>query len=604
MMNSVMMIFSAAAMLFQYNWTGMTPPRDWQSVHFRGPVTVAVQPGETGLEFSAPVSGGSCDSFFHSFVRPPYDQVDVQLALTPRTDGLSLLVALSGGPGCVSPTIKQRIDLGPAGQRREITLHYDITDFPPGNMLLELIFEGNLPSGPLLTLAEVALSQGAPPPLTCRMVPGSGVVFSDAADASVRFDWKLRDPADRLDFTLSGMGVSRRETASGAAGATAFDFSDLPAGDYQLTVSRNGETVQTHAIRRVIPPSSRLVIVDRVPYLQGKPYFAIGLFHVGDRVLDLVNADNRTFGLPEINRSTLFAELQQRHFNAVHYSWLAAPPDYLRETAQYGLSVISEGRGDLDGIQKIKDEPNLLAYYGFDEPKASDYATCGALYAEYKRHDPAHPVVSAFDTRPTGSGDLALVDIAMLDPYPVVGPTSDVGTIIDYADAARHRLFRDDPATCEYAVLQLFTIDGSRFQVEPTAAQVRAEAFAALVAGVKGIFYYAYYTHEPLTRGMSRNLKRQYWFLPESELWDAIGAINADIAAIAPFALEGKSAPEYRLTGIPAFRSWRLGDQVAVIAVNTSGETALSGVFHTPQGEEALTLQPYEVRIWRFTILP
>lgn len=607
-----MSIFWASCLIFAVNWSGSAPLENWKLIHFRGPAVIQAEPGEDGVVLSADRAGYTLDSFYTKIANPGADRVVLRFEAAAHAEKLPLLVCLTGGPGCVNPAIKKRVTLDPAQGLTQVELEYMIQNFPD-HFTIEFLLEGSVPAGKLMTISGVMM-EAKHLDLEARMTPRSGVVFTDSDNQVVSLAWQAATPTHAPRFQLSdnaGKVLLEKSAPQATSGTEEFDLSSLPAGEFLLTAqSRSGETELRFTIIRTASRRDSITIINGTPYRNGKPYFAIGIFHAGDAVIDIVNATNRELGLAEVNRKQLFADLEKRHFNAVHNSWAVASPDYFADARTYNMTVLSESRwSGPAGAAQVNAEPNILGFYSWDEPVDSQFEDCANLYKNYKKVIPHHPVMIAFNSLPVGGTDRPMEDIAILDPYPIRNKTSDVGSIIAYTAGANQYLNWNDPGTCAYSSNQLFCSDHPAFSTKPTPAQVRAEVYAALVAGAKGIFYYAYYTHELLSKGMPDNPKRKYWFLPESDLWNAIGPINAEIESFADFALIGNDAPEFKLKGVTASRSWQLGDEVLLIAVNTSGAGEKSGTLQYPAGwsvepaqasGSAVVLAPYECRSWRF----
>jgi hypothetical protein len=283
--------------------------------------------------------------------------------------------------------------------------------------------------------------------------------------------------------------------------------------------------------------SNSVVINEGVPYVNGKPFLTIGLYHSGDPIIDIINEE--TPGT--LTRDGLFSDLADRGFNTVFYSWNAAPDDFYKAAQTYGLMVVSESRENLSGVSDVVNEPNIFGWYGLDEPTVDKTAECVELYNVYKNLDPIHPVMTAFcNSDLTSYGTDKFVDIAMPDPYPFKNSTTNLSTIVpERIQGCRNDLLKNDPATCVIYIPQLFTADGAWNGYIPTYNQVRAEVYTALHYGAKGIFYYALYTHETLSAGMPLNSNRKHWYLPESELWNEIASLNNELLMLKDVILQG-----------------------------------------------------------------
>jgi hypothetical protein len=110
------------------------------------------------------------------------------------------------------------------------------------------------------------------------------------------------------------------------------------------------------------------------------------------------------------------------------------------------------------------------------------------------------------------------------------------------------------PATPVIANLQSFKFDGGRF---PTASESRNMLYAALVNGVRGIVYYAFYD--------------DHGVLPEESpgLWSELQEQVAEVKALTPFLTDAVATPLQ--TGIDRLHAsyWRRGSETLVVVLNT-----------------------------------
>jgi hypothetical protein len=174
-----------------------------------------------------------------------------------------------------------------------------------------------------------------------------------------------------------------------------------------------------------------------------------------------------------------------------------------------------------------------------------------------------------------GFEGLRFIDIACPDFYPIRDSTSDVTGTALYAMDCREVLFGSDPTTCVIAIPQLFAFGGPWGPgVEPTYRQVRAEVYAAIVGGAKGVWYYAYYTSGGMKAGMPLNPKRNHWFLPESNLWASIGELNSELQGFKEVILFGKPCSKVTVSSKSGvlFRAISLHDKTYLFVVNPASE--------------------------------
>jgi hypothetical protein len=284
---------------------------------------------------------------------------------------------------------------------------------------------------------------------------------------------------------------------------------------------------------------SSVMISDGIPHLNGEPFLTIGLYHTSDPVINIINSE--TPGT--LTREGLFEDLASRGFNTVFYSWVVAPSDFYEAAARHGLMVVSESKDMFTQVAEVKNQPNVFGWYGFDEPSAARAGECADIYKTYQSMDPFHPVMTAFNSSDlTGYGTDRLVDIAMPDPYPFKGSSTDLSSVVpEHIQACQNDLLKNDSTTCVIYIPQLFTATDGWNGYIPTYKEVRAEVYTALHYGAKGVFYYSFYSGETLSGGMPLNSSRTHWYLPESELWNEIGSLNQELMDLKEVILQGET---------------------------------------------------------------
>ena len=310
------------------------------------------------------------------------------------------------------------------------------------------------------------------------------------------------------------------------------DFAPLETGYYHITAKTTaGKKIGSWEITKYPYKKNSVLIRNSVPYYNGEPFLMIGLFHTSDPVVDIISTENQQGISSEmLTRDKMLKSVKERGFNTVHYSWYVGSKEFYQAAARYGLMVVSESRKELGNVAELIDQPNIFGWYALDEPHESMASACTVLYEVYKQTDPYHPVMTAFYNEDPFAlfGNTPMIDIAVPDPYLITGPDPDFTRITDRVESCK-KMLSYDPATCVFIAPQLFTATNIWNGFEPTYDQMRSQVYTAVLAGAKGVFYYSYYTHELLTDGMSLNPKRKHWFLPESNLWDSIGRLNAEL---------------------------------------------------------------------------
>ncbi len=585
---------------------------DWRLIHYAGDFALQTSERDGMLTLNSPQAGKVVASLSREFDLPPGDTLEAEIRVSTGVADLPLVAIVAAGPGGREPAAKMYCKIPPDGAEHTITYHFDLVRLRQSGTeraVFEFLLEAwPIPAGELLAVKSVQLRE---PELKLRVHPRSGFLYDGLAaqQLTVEFTRSVAAPDTSLQMRLTddeGRTMAEQSFAAGGRdGSWTPATAPLPPGNYHLTVTADDRKCLEQNITKLPYRPDTLAVIGGIPYYDGKPFFAIGLFHCGEDVLARVNTLNRELGMPEVTLEQSLAAIQARNFNVAHHCGATAPA-YFARARDYGLLVLDEPGKDLQPVAAMAKETNLLGHYSWDEPHGFALNGCAEAYRTLKELDPYHPVFIAFNVAPAGSIEKPIVDIAMLDPYPISGPESDVGAMVDFIAAARRFVNDGDPATCEYAVIQLFAqnwMADKRFDFTPTAAQVQAEVYASLIGGAKGIFYYGYYTYEPLFAGMERNPARKHWFLPESSLWDALGELNRQVAQYGCFVLSGTPTTAAGLEGIAAARAWQLDDRLLLLGVNTAGDRSIRGhlrydaeqwIGSEPDGRE-IELAPYGV---------
>ena len=324
------------------------------------------------------------------------------------------------------------------------------------------------------------------------------------------------------------------------------DFSTMPVGVYIVVAQSEGQKygARQWEIQKVIDKENSVVVRDGIFYRNSEPFLPIGIYHASDPVIDIINRENDQSGIDKkLTREAMLSSLKDRGFNTIHFSWITAPPEFYQHAQQHGLMVVSESAFELNNVFQVKDMPNVLGWYTVDEPSNNQFEVISKLYNAYKQADSHHPVMTAFNHNPEYyEGRRRITDIIMLDMYDSCYPEQSQARIAPTVQSCYEKLVKHNTDIGVMIVPQLFAADGYSENTgrEPSYDQVRCNVYAGIAGGARGVFYYAYYTHEPLTIGMINNPKRKHWFLPESKLWSSIGQLNAELIELKDFILLGQ----------------------------------------------------------------
>lgn len=360
-----------------------------------------------------------------------------------------------------------------------------------------------------------------------------------------------------------------------------------------VEVKQAAKVVQTATIPvTIVPPSRPSVIVDDRLVLQvnGKPYFPIGIYHVG--LKDLPKARELGFNCFQgwgntIAQATENLDAAQQNDLMV----LLELSSFLRNQFR------PEGLGEM--IDALKQHPALLTWYTIDEPNGDlqhDWAE--RAFADIVARDPYHPIYLVMCA--PGSFDRfgGTTDILAVDPYPI--PKS-VRMVTDWMERAQTAVQGSKPI---WMIPQLHNWSAYRKEKggrAPTPAELRNMTYQSLVWGAKGVIYYPW---DDTVTGL----------IYEPELMNSIGALNAELAELGPQLLAaersmlatGKDqaivAASFRLPDRTLLLAANLETQAADLALPVPGTTVKS-LYGSPQatladGALKATLPALGVGIW------
>ncbi len=570
---------------------GSRLPANWGHTHFQGTAKVEVvgaiaQVGDRqALVLRSPATGQALDTFYVPLELGRAVDRPIRVRFEYRAEGeMAPLFIVSSEPGAGNPAIKHRPVLKRDGEWHSCSLDYDVRGLPP-QAVFEILIERKVEAGATFAIDDLVIESLPLPPLAVRMVsPAAPWLVADGAIEPVILEVEAGGEVT-LDLQIEQSGRVLRSEAFDVSGTRRLQVpvSDLAEGEYSLRgrCEQLGWE-QEWKLKIIAPKASSVLIRDNTIIRNGEPFFPIALFRSDDLILKRLKEADAPI---DMSRGAMLRDLADRGFNTVHYSWQPPPIDYLDEAHRHQLMVVAETNLDFDSIPTLRDHPALLGYYYADEPLPSQSKQLKAAYLRYRELDPYHPVMTAINNESVGFSGDRFIDIALPDPYPIGGPTSTLEEVIPAVRNAASLLNADDPRSSVFIVPQLFTSSINRWHgFEPTYEQLRANTYAGLAAGAKGVFYFSYWAHEPLDQGMSGNPDRKYWYLPESKLWDRIGELNAELLEISPAILDGQvsEVPSDRKGFVG--RVWQRNQEAIIVLVNTTGESMEQMRCRLPEG--------------------
>ena len=279
---------------------------------------------------------------------------------------------------------------------------------------------------------------------------------------------------------------------------------DVPAGAVKARLSigadapemREGDFMALSRVRvslyapKVGPELRVSLRDDGMTLVGGKPFFPIGIYSVASNAFNggLRNA---------------FAELKAIGINTVH-TYRTRPNELLDMAAEFGMKAyVPPGPShafDVESVMELRNHPALLAWYLDDdtyrhttpEELASRHFLCKTL-------DDAHLTSHADDNQCFGNRFHEYVngaDIFLPEIYPCGAETplgNEVACVIGDMEriASAFAETRWSTTKAAWAIIQDF--DGwNTCERYPTAAELRAMTYAAIVHGARGVTWYSY----------------------------------------------------------------------------------------------------------------
>ncbi|MEA3399890.1 MAG: hypothetical protein U9R79_01470 [Armatimonadota bacterium] len=261
------------------------------------------------------------------------------------------------------------------------------------------------------------------------------------------------------------------------------------------------------------PAAAQAEVRDGHLYVDGEPFFAIGLYSVGMRDLPAV---------------------AEAGFNLVHtYSWEGQRTfddgqEWLDACQESGLKALAglyrpsvkemDFGGTIERIRTYREHPALLAWHTMDEPGWDDVrdeclgvAIDGRPGSEYmpgayevcREHDPDHPVTAVFCHFADPPLFIDSVDIVQADYYcvPPIPQRNFSGTgfrgVKMFVDKTRQASDGEKPF---WFVQQIFDWSVSKeesyeippeWQRGPNRAETRCATYTAVASGARGVLYWS-----------------------------------------------------------------------------------------------------------------
>jgi hypothetical protein len=345
------------------------------------------------------------------------------------------------------------------------------------------------------------------------------------------------------------------------------DVNKLTPGKYDFTFKllKNGkETASQTVPLTVAPPAATEVSFDdkHICYVNGKPFFPIGLYHVSQAAILSINEKSRAKGLPELDLFSVIKQVKDVGFNTIHYTWGMPDEKCLDYTQSLGMWIIPEVAAPTkENVATANKYSNVLMWYGSDEPSGETLNIIKHNRIQTALLDPNRPVAAAVNNPDLYEAALGGFDFVMMDPYVIrSAPMSTISSCI------KRGLEASKGMKPVWLVPQAFTIDTPWYK-EPTPDEIKCQAYIGLVNGATGFLWYAFWTSEKCSDNPTG---RGVWVLSDSKLWDGFRSLNAEINKLAPIILTGKNCGPVKCSS-PDVQTciWKYKGKSYLLAVNT-----------------------------------
>ena len=348
----------------------------------------------------------------------------------------------------------------------------------------------------------------------------------------------------------------------------AFGLGDLKPGEYvcEFVVKGKGQIIDKceYPFEVCAPADFEVTFDDRnLCYVNGEPFFPIGLYHANGREIAQRNPDKQM-----LSEEEAIIDIKDKNFNFGASLNYIKPEDYPVYTKNGLLYCPEIGRTTdksvIDPIIKaVNDQKTSLIYYTYDEPYGNLVNEATEAYDYINKQDKHRPIVAAVNTPEVFWYTNNTFDIFMPDVYIFTQNNKPSVTglkgAIDTAKAASHN---QKPI---WMVPQAFGWgDPEMVWRVPTTEELRCQAYFSLVQGVTGLFWYAYVTGEA-----DKTSPYGIWYIRNSDIWDYFKILNKEILDFSEILYKGKSLGSLKCDNELIFSNvWQVGDTKYAIIVN------------------------------------
>lgn len=395
--------------------------------------------------------------------------------------------------------------------------------------------------------------------------------------------------------------LSARLQGTGAEATEGKGIRRMEEGEFRIVLPAEGLLIGEHQVRidatignsrvasaylpvrRTRPRDSEVTHDhDHRLWVEGRQVFPIGIFNIMDpEELDAVKeAGFNTVVVPSPRASYLLADSAA----AKGIGLVIASPSTRRD-----FWVMRE--------QKFGNHPALVAWEVVQRPdaKAIHPDVMLALYQILSEVSPTHPIATTL-VYPDSMREYARATDIII-PWELPVPQLPITRIADVVRNARQATEGRKPV---WALIQATgnawatdnRMDDTAEGRMPTIAEVRALAYLALVHGADGLMFYAYNIVQSASQRDFR-IRRD-----APELWEGIGRLNRELAALAPVVGDraGRVPLPPAADGLVHMTRWPYDDRDFIIAVNTADLPTVTS-FTIPDCSATVLEVPFEDRV-------
>ncbi|WP_431222009.1 carbohydrate-binding protein CenC [Serratia sp. L9] len=315
----------------------------------------------------------------------------------------------------------------------------------------------------------------------------------------------------------------------------------LPKGEYRLR-QQVIELTTRRALSREIPVSigqeaAKVAIDEQGFILRGRQrFFPLGLY-------------------ANMTSDEHLSRIAMAGFNTLlnyHYGSGKDPYSFFSQARKHGLQVIFSLKDLYAGtqfapptrqpysrlaqwtVERLKDQPNLLAWYINDELGPEFLPVIEARDLQIKRLDRHHPTLQVLNKTGYLNAYFNSSDILATDPYPV-GTDRDLTRTFHYSRLTKQAARGAKGSWIVIQIMDHAAYDSRRAPHQPSEQEVRNQAWLALIGGAQGLLFYSY-TDLFYKKKSGRFSQNEF-----DDIWRGIANVAQEIASLEPYLLSGQS---------------------------------------------------------------